>query len=431
MTIAFLDINDCNLQLWHERGRIQSPGYALLEGREYRFGGAARGAARLRPRDINTRFWWQLSTEALQPALGPARHTADLVHAHLLALHREAGEPSEILLATSGSMQREQLSLLLGIVQQCPFDAVGLVNRSTLLGSLHGNGGRGNGRRVFHLELQLHQALLSELATSGSDISLSRAVPLPGCGLLQLQERLVEVVAAGFIRQTRFDPRRKADTEQLLYDALPQALQALAGGNETNIEVNGYRARVTRDELAGVGQRLYDSAAQTMGALEMQDQLLVDPLIGLLPGLGDQFPQAQVAAAEAQWQAAQGHGDALLNRGQALGFTTTLPCLARGDDARDDDAPIEPAPLEPMPPAVIQPSHLLQGHRARPLNTAGTTLENGAEIAKISGNWQLRGSGVAVNGEAASEGQVLAAGDLLTAAGGAEYRLIEVTAEDS
>jgi hypothetical protein len=422
VTVAFLDINDCNLQLWHGRDRIQSPGYALLEGGEYRFGSAARGAARLRPRDINTRFWWQLSTEPLQPALGPARHTADLVHAHLKALHREAGEPAELLLATSGSMQREQLSLLLGIVQQCPFDAVGLINRSTLLGSLHG---RGDGRRVFHLELQLHQALLSELKPVGGEISLARTVPLPGCGLLQLQERLVEVVAAGFIRQTRFDPRRKATTEQVLYDALPEALQALSRGNETNIEVNGYRARVTRAELAGVGQRLFESAAQTMGSLEAADQLLVDPLVGLLPGIRDQFPQVQFAAPDAQWQAAQAHGDALLSRGQALGFTTTLPCLAR-----TDDAPIEPAALVPMPEPekIVQPTHLLQGYRATALSASGTALDSGAEIVEVAGCWQLQGNGVRVNGETAAGGAALAAGDVLTTASDTEYRLIEVAA---
>ena len=156
MTIALLDINDSNLQLWHGAAHLQSPGYALLAGDGYRFGNPARAAARLQPRDINTRFWWQLSTEPLQPALGPARHTGDLVHAQLQELHREGGQPSEVLLAVSGSMQRDQLSLLLGIVQQCPFDAVGLVNRSVALGSLHGAGGR-----LFHLEIQLHQAVIS------------------------------------------------------------------------------------------------------------------------------------------------------------------------------------------------------------------------------------------------------------------------------
>src|SRR6187551_768508 len=117
MSIGLLDLHDSNLQLWHQDTRVQSPGYALLQGKAYQFGAPARAAARLQPRNINTRYWWQLSTEALQPAFGPARHTGDLVHAHLQQLHQEANRPDEILFAVSGSMQREQLALLLGIVQ--------------------------------------------------------------------------------------------------------------------------------------------------------------------------------------------------------------------------------------------------------------------------------------------------------------------------
>src|SRR5690606_27732174 len=113
----------------------------------------------------------------------------------------EANKPDELLLAVSGSMQHEQLALLLGIVQQCPFTAVGLVNRSVALGSLYGQGGR-----LFHLEIQLHQAVISELAERDNQMELQRTVPLPGCGLLQLQERLVELISAEFVRQPRFDP---------------------------------------------------------------------------------------------------------------------------------------------------------------------------------------------------------------------------------
>mgnify|MGYP000084538919 CR=1 FL=1 len=87
MSISVLDINDSNLQLWHEGTTVQSPGYVLFQEKEYRFGSPARAAARLQPRDINTRYWWQLSTETLQPALGPARHTGDLAHAHLSRYH--------------------------------------------------------------------------------------------------------------------------------------------------------------------------------------------------------------------------------------------------------------------------------------------------------------------------------------------------------
>ncbi|MDH3991640.1 MAG: hypothetical protein OEV47_01950, partial [Gammaproteobacteria bacterium] len=315
MSIALLDISDSNLQLWSGEHHLRSPGYALHTGKEYLFGREARATARLEPRSINTRYWWQLSTEPLQPALGPARHTGDLVHGHLQQLHREAGKPAEMLLAVSGSMQREQLALLLGIAQQCPFDVVGLVNRSVALGSLYGGPGR-----LFHLEVQLHQAVISELAESGGQVEIERTVPLPGCGLLQLQERLVEIIATSFIRQTRFDPRRKAATEQQLYDALPDTLRVLQREGETNIELNGYRARVTLEELSGAGQRLFDGAPQTMGVLRPDDRVLVDPIAALLPGLSARFPQMQELDRHAMQTALEHHMALLVQRGQPLNF---------------------------------------------------------------------------------------------------------------
>ncbi|QIB66034.1 hypothetical protein [Kineobactrum salinum] len=285
MSIAYLDINDSNLQLWSGDRRLQSPGYALLEGREYRFGTTARAAARLRPRDVSTRYWWQLSTEPLQPALGPARHSADLVHAHLQALHKEAGQPGELLLAVPGSMHKEQLALLLGIIQQCPFSAVGLVNRSVALASLY----RADGP-LFHLEVQLHQALLSQLQSAQGEVALQHTVALSGCGLLQLQERLVSTVAAAFVRQTRFDPRRRAETEQQLYDALPAALRQLQRSPEVSIAVQGYHARITRTDLQPASEALCRSVNASMAEQGAGGQLLLDPVTALLPGLQQHLP---------------------------------------------------------------------------------------------------------------------------------------------
>ena len=414
MAAAFLDINDCNLRLWHTDQQVESPGYALLDGRDYRFGRPARAEARLQPRKINTRFWWQLSTEPLQPALGPARHTADLVHAHLQALHREAGEPAELLVAASAGMQRDQLSLLLGIAQQCPFEIVGLVNRSTLLASQAGGSGR-----IFHLEVQLHQALLCELAVSGRDVSVQRSVPLPGCGLLQVQERMVVALSDNFVRQTRFDPRRKAGTEQALYDALPGALAALGTGTETNVEVNGYRARVSRDDLAETSGRLFDAAAQAMGSLEAGDTLIGDPLLGLLPGFQARLPQLQICTGVATWEAAQAHGDELLARGQPLSFRGVLPCLQPGIAAPIEPAFIPPAPVGP------QPTHLLRGATAIALGADGLDLGDGARIHRSGEQWLASGMGLTHNGQPFDGEQPLAAGDVLTA-DGEEIRLIEV-----
>ena len=415
MAVAFLDINDCNLRLWHGDRQVESPGYALLEGRDYRFGRAARGAARLQPRKINTRYWWQLSTEPLQPALGPARHTADLVHAHLQALHGEAGEPGQLLVAASAGMQREQLSLLLGIAQQCPFEVVGLINRSALLASLLGNGRD----RIFHLEVQLHQSLLCELSVSGTDVSARRSVPLPGCGLLQVQERVVEALSANFVRQTRFDPRRKAATEQALYDALPGALAALGEATETNVEVSGYRARLSREDLGEAGARLFESAAQAMGSLDTGDTIIGDPLLGLLPGFQERLPQMQVCPSSATRDAALAHGDELFSPGQPLSFRGVLPSLQPGSAA-----PIEPAFIAPAP-AGPQPTHLLRGATATPLAAGGVDLGGGARIEQRDEGWLALGPGLELNGRSLQGEQALVAGDVLLV-GGDEVRLIDV-----
>jgi hypothetical protein len=420
MSIALLDISDSNLQLWSGEHHLRSPGYALHTGKEYLFGREARATARLEPRSINTRYWWQLSTEPLQPALGPARHTGDLVHGHLQQLHREAGKPAEMLLAVSGSMQREQLALLLGIAQQCPFDVVGLVNRSVALGSLYGGPGR-----LFHLEVQLHQAVISELAESGGQVEIERTVPLPGCGLLQLQERLVEIIATSFIRQTRFDPRRKAATEQQLYDALPDTLRVLQREGETNIELNGYRARVTLEELSGAGQRLFDGAPQTMGVLRPDDRVLVDPIAALLPGLSARFPQMQELDRHAMQTALEHHMALLVQRGQPLNFITTLPCMTQTITPQETPAPPAAVLEEPAPPAA---THLLHGDRATPLLASGTALGGGWELLAVERGWQLRGSGATplVNDEDYRDGQLLGRGDRIAIGDQPALLLIEV-----
>lgn len=430
MSIGLLDLNDSNLQLWHKDARVQSPGYALLQGKEYLFGAPARAAARLQPRDINTRYWWQLSTDALQPALGPARHTGDLVHAHLKQLHAEAQQPDELLLAVSGSMQHEQLALLLGIVQQCPFDAVGLVNRSVALGSLYSRGGR-----LFHLEIQLHQAVISELAERDHHVELQRTVPLPGCGLLQLQERLVELISAEFVRQTRFDPRRKAATEQQLYDALPAALRALHSSAETNLDISGYQARVSKQQLQAAGKRLFDSANDTMGVLHAQDRVIADPLTALLPGLTTAFAQLDILQADDMYRALQLHQQQLIQREQALRFVTALPLAEPRTTAGSvtQRSPVdEPAPVvsTPAPPPAIRATHLLSGHIAQPLLASGTPLADGWELHCGAQGWQLRGSGTnaQVNGSAWRPGQILDIGDTIVIGSGNPAYLIEVRA---
>lgn len=425
MAVACLDINDSNLQLWHGDKRLQSPGYALLEGGRYRFGSDARAAARLRPREVSTRYWWQLSTDPLQPALGPARHSADLVHAHLLDLHSEAGSPGELVLAAPGSMHKEQLALLLGIIQQCPFDAVGLVNRSVALASLHAAEGP-----LYHLEIQLHQALLSELQAERGSVTFQRATALPGNGLLQLQERVVEAVATAFIRQTRFDPRRRAETEQQLYDALPAALQQLQQSNETSLTVNGYHARIARGDLEAASATLAASVSSTLGQAA-GTTLLLDPLAALLPGLQQRLAGTLLHAADLP-RALAAHEDLLVQRAEALDFVSSLPQLGEGSSAAR--APAEPEPAAAAQPQAAPPTHLLLGSEARPLQADGTSLGGGWSLLQGDNRqWLLHAASGAGplehNGQPGRDSEAVASGDRLRLADGADVLLITVSTQ--
>jgi len=435
MSIALLDINDSNLQLWHGDRLLQSPGIALLEGQQYRFGLQARDAARLRPRDINSRYWWQLNTKPLQPALGPARHTADLVHAHLLDIHQQAGEPAEIILAASSSMQREQLSLLLGIIEQCPFSAVGLVNRSVALTSLEGGAGK-----FYHLEIQLHQAVVSELTAHQGIIELQHVFPLPGCGLLQLQDQLADIIGSAFIQQSRFDPRRSANSEQQLYDHLPEVLRALESSGEYHLDIAGHRVRISRNDLAQATASLYDSTVGVIDKSATGQHIMLDPLAASLPGFLAKFPSARRIRKNTLSEAVKQHQEQLLQRDQDLNFITSLPSLAPQNAAADSHKPdtspqadkLEADKLEadsnPERPATA--THLLAGDRAVPLLANGTRVNGHCELHLLDGHWQLRGEqlqSVSVNGVVYSPGQPLRCGDHISTAAGTRAALIEVT----
>lgn len=418
MAAALLDILDSDLCLYHDGRHVCSPGYALLEGDSYRFGDTARGSARRQPRYINTRFWWQLGTQSLQPSLGPARHTADLVHAHLLDVHRTAGEPDEVVLAVPDSLGRDQLALLLGIAQTCPFRVVGLINRSVLAAEAHGDTDH-----LFHLELQLHQALLTQLSVEGGQIRLVRSHALPGSGLLALQEAIVERVARSFIQNTRFDPRRKADTEQTLYDGLFQSLGALQTAGEIQVDISGYSTRINVEELASVADRLHDAITQETRSVP-GPVLLLDPQACLIPGFGARFSDVRNLDKENLPAAFARHHEHILQPADDLHLLKGLPAGTGTAPRRQTamaDAP-RPAPRRAESP----PTHILHEARARPLGHSDIALTDHCRISREDpGCWVLAGDAkVRVNG-AAYAGAPLETGDELSA-NGKSWLLIEV-----
>lgn len=280
--MLLLDCNDASMRLWRDDSDTFLMGIAWLNEGRYQFGHTAWQQARRAPREINNRYWHRLSTQPLSPALGPARHTADLVHAHLEALLGDAS--GEIILAIPGAMEPAQLSLLLGIIETLPVTPSGVVHRSALVGA-------SVAEACAHVELHLHQASITPINMAHGMATTGETQLLPGFGLLGLIDDLAEIIGQQFVSQTRFDPQRRADTEQTLYEQIPTLLQALATQSEVSCSVEGHTARISGDALRTVGQRLSAALAPLIPA--DTSCIALDSLLSSLPGLSLSSKQDQ------------------------------------------------------------------------------------------------------------------------------------------
>ena len=416
---AVLDLHDTAIRLWHGDDCVLSPGYVWFDDQNYHYGSPAMHSARRQPRAVNTRFWWQLSTQALTPALGPARHSADLVHNHLQALHQGAGQPNSITLIAPGSMSREQLSLLLGIVGALPFSIDAIVHRSALAAAMHCSGTAIS--QATHLELQLHQMVVTETRVEDGHAHAENSQVLPGLGFIHLMDKLASAIAEQFVLQTRFDPSRRAESEQLLYNALPQLLTDIDAQGETRLTIDGYQARIATEHLHTIGQQM-GTAINAQLAHEGRT-LLLDPMLARIPGLRLSGNAWEVVP-ESLLQPLLEHGSQLRQGADALAFQTRVPLSHSIQHDVESSDPSQNTAVEQAQPAT----HLLTGHTAQALDLE-TTLESGAKIILQDGVLSLHGeaaTGVFVNGEPAQSGQRLSAGDRLTDSLGFDAQLIIV-----
>ncbi len=406
--MRLLDCNDASLRLWNEEEALWSPGIAWFTEGQYRFGEPAWLQARRAPREINNRFWHRLSTQPLSPALGPARHTADLVHAHLEALLGDGND--DLVLAIPGAMESGQLSLLLGILQTLPATASSVVHRSALVGAAVG-------QSCAHIELQLHQASIT-LVTVENQVALTGDTQvLPGHGLLGLMDEIAERIGEQFVTQTRFDPQRRAETEQTLYQQIPDLLRSLATQSEISCTVEGHTARITADSLRPVGDAFTRALVPLLPAAPQH--IALDSLLSALPGLSLPHNRTEtgpeVVPAIAQTMA--------IPEG-ALHFQREAPCGTVVEGSNTESVKPNVAAESPSNTEVkadreqtpLPATHQLVAGCATPLSPGAHI----AEGAVISGPAELRiesGASVQLNGQPAEGVISLSAGDQLTAAG--------------
>ena len=404
--MQLLDCNDASLRLWRDGQDTFLMGIAWFSEGRYQFGQTAWQQARRAPREINNRYWHRLSTQPLSPALGPARHTADLVHAHLETLLADAS--GELVLVIPGAMEPAQLSLLLGIIGTLPVTPCAVVHRSALIGT-------GLAETCVHVELHLQQASITPVQIGDGMATAGETQLLPGFGLLGLMDDLAEIIGQQFVSQTRFDPQRRADTEQALYEQIPALLQALATQSEVSCVVEGHTARVSADGLRAVGQRFSAALAPLIPA----DISLVafDSLLSSLPGLSLSSQQGQpLRTLPVSPDAILAGANHLSTDGGELVFQRRVACAR----VSPSDTATSPAPAA----ETRGVTHYLVAGRALAM-TPGTTLAPGVSVTGATTITVTQGTEAQVNGHGVNGDVTLTADDRLTVAD-IEVRFITV-----
>jgi len=242
-----------------------SPGLALLDPSGLAVGRAAAEQARLRPVQSFDRFWSDLSTDPLPRTAPRAASRADLAFAQLSELWAEQAQAGdEALFALPGTMRLAEVGLLAGIAQAASIPVAGYVDLAlAACASLEAY------ETVLHLDLQLHQAVLTELHGSPG-LRRRRVEVAPRVGLKALQGAWAQLIAEAMVRRTRYDPLHQAASEQQLYDRLPGWLAGLATADSIDIELEASAGRfgvsLRREQFVFAAEAWYTQLADLIQA---------------------------------------------------------------------------------------------------------------------------------------------------------------------
>ena len=389
-----LSLIDSGLVLARRRGDdseilTETPGVAILDDTATLTGADAVQRMRLTPLFAHSNFWRALSVEPLVRPSRLARTTADIAFAQaqaLLGQYKSEGEG--VLLAAPAGYSREQLSLLLGVVNETGVRVAGLVDAALTAASL-----QPAPARVLHLDIELHQALLTVLEHSGAALKRSRYEIALRHGVLDLQQTWMQFIAAQFVRKTRFDPLHEAGAEQRLFDQLPAWLKSLGDAERITLSMQfGDRAleiELERAQFIAAAEPHYGELLRLVQGSRVAGlpiELRLSERIAALPGLLERLGSLRDCAIQVLPRGAAALGAlqyaaAIQRPADALALVYQLP-TPRADSARESmDAESTPAPL--------RPTHVLFNGRAwrvseRPL-VIGWSVDAGARALTLPG----------------------------------------------
>jgi pSer/pThr/pTyr-binding forkhead associated (FHA) protein len=345
-----------------------APGVALLEDQTTITGVDALQRLRVKPLLANTNFWRGLSTQPLTRPSRIAGTTADIAFAQAESLlGRFKQDNDSVLLAVPAGYSREQLGLLLGVINETGVRVAGLVDAALAACSLEPAPAR-----VLHLDLELHQALLTVLEYSGGEypgLKRSRYEIALRHGLLGIQQTLAQFIAENFVRKTRFDPLHEASSEQRLIDQLPTWLSELQQAEAVTLSFQfGERElqlEMERAQLIAAAEPHYLELlrlVQNARVAGMHIELRVSQRVAAMPGLLDRLRTLRdctiqvLPPAAAAWGALQ-YETSIRRAPDSLALVYQLP-VARAETNEAQSSDVEATPPQ------LRPTHVLFQGRA-------------------------------------------------------------------
>lgn len=267
MGLLAAHLNDAGIVVLNDdRILYREPGFALLEDDHLVTGAAAYASASLKPRRVQNRFWSDLHTEPLPDRRFHHMSTADLVSRQLEQLWKKVSAHGDRLaVAVPPYMNKENLGLLLGIAEELGIPLVAMVDAAVAATRRHYEHAV-----PVHVDLSLHFTVLTRL-TQEEQVQVDRTVVVEDGGILALFDNWLQVIAAAFVQQSRFDPLHTAETEQVLQDRMPEWLAAASSAESVVVEVeyrgSTHQAEIESLELIAAAAPVYQRIVSNLRAL--------------------------------------------------------------------------------------------------------------------------------------------------------------------
>lgn len=381
MARLVIEVVDAGLTAWQEGELLAgpSPGVALLDPAGLVLGSEAVAQQRLRPVQAFDRFWSELDADTLPRPVAGAQTPADLAFLHLqrFAQALPSLQDLEVVLAVPGSLRPRQLGLLAGIAAAAGLQADGFIDLAVAAAATVPTG-----PRVLHLDLHLHQAVLTEL-TGQQSLRRGRVELAPRVGQRVLHECWARWIAGSMVGRTRFDPLHHAASEQSLMDRLPEWLEALEQREEVEAAIDSPHGRIaapfTREDALLAAEAFYAQLVELVrGQLRGGPvTLLLGHRTRVLPGLAERL--AALPGVETQ----------RLDPGAVSRGLTQWPGAGEGGllIALPRSIPLPPDPSPAVTPSRA-PTHLLHAGQAHRLQEGELILgidPDGVRTIRLAG----------------------------------------------